>query len=603
MELERQETPSDTNTKTGFFAKRTTRDWLVGSFDYAFLCTPKWPYCGQTKRAAPHFFGRDDWLGILTAMVVGLQHCLAMVGGLIVPPLLIVPFGTPNAADIQRYLIQAALIVTGFMSICQVTGIPVLGRNRNCLWGAGVLSVMGVSFTTVPIAQSVINTKIAGGSTFEEAYGALLGTLLLTTLTPLLVSFLPIKALKKVFPPVVTGVTIMLIGISLTGSGLQNWGGGAYCAENYETIQCTGNGDVILYYGSPQYVGLGFLVFVVIILLEIFGSPFMRNCSAICGLLVGYFVSALCTVDGNRYVTNQYFESAPAITFLWTTTFPISFYAPAIIPLIIVALITSVESVGDTTATMEASRMPTNTPEAAMRIKGALFNDGVSGFFSALATSLPLTTFAQNNGVITLTNVAARQAGWACAGWLILLGILGKVGAFIISIPNCVLGGMTTFLFANVISSGIKIIISEGNLDRRQRFILACSMALGVGVQLVPQWANGYLWPVTDGMSAGMVGLRDAVILVLSTSFCLGAVVAFILNLIMPHEASDSGLAEYEQSRKQSGMLGRTMTESDPSYPSGKGLQTFPSDDGTGKAGAAPYPQLMTATPPPPTKE
>ncbi len=91
------------------------------------------------------------------------------------------------------------------------------------------------------------------------------------------------------------------------------------------------------------------------------------------------------------------------------------------------------------------------------RRQGALFNDGISGLFSALATSLPLTTFAQNNGVISLTNVASRMSGYACAAWLIFLGIIGKIGAFIVSIPNCVLGGMTTFLFANVLSSGIKV--------------------------------------------------------------------------------------------------------------------------------------------------
>ncbi|MGQ3285788.1 solute carrier family 23 protein [Bosea sp. (in: a-proteobacteria)] len=71
---------------------------------------------------------------------------------------------------------------------------------------------------------------------------------------------------------------------------------------------------------------------------------------------------------------------------------------------------------------------PCAPPAAAAAVQGALFNDGVSGLFSALATSLPLTTFAQNNGVISLTNVAARQSGWACGLWLILLGILGKVG-------------------------------------------------------------------------------------------------------------------------------------------------------------------------------
>ncbi len=90
-------------------------------------------------------------------------------------------------------------------------------------------------------------------------------------------------------------------------------------------------------------------------------------------------------------------------------------------------------------------------------------------------------------GVIALTNVASRQAGWACAIWLFLLGIFAKFGGWVLSIPNCVLGGMTTFLFANVISSGIKILVAQNALKRRERFIISCSLALGIGVSMVPQ--------------------------------------------------------------------------------------------------------------------
>ena len=94
-------------------------------------------------------------------------------------------------------------------------------------------------------------------------------------------------------------------------------------------------------------------------------------------------------------------------------------------------------------------------------------------------------------------------------------------------------------LFANVIASGIKIIINGDPLTRRSRFILACSLALAFGVELVPQWATLNLWPVTPGMSPGLRGLRDAIILVISTSFTLGAVVALILNLIIPLDKTD----------------------------------------------------------------
>jgi xanthine/uracil permease len=123
--------------------------------------------------------------------------------------------------------------------------------------------------------------------------------------------------------------------------------------------------------------------------------------------------------------------------------------------------ITSIETVGDTAATEEASFLSTTGPSHERRIRGALLNDGIGGVFSALATSLPLTTFAQNNGVISLTAVASRQAGWACAVWLFVLGVIAKFAAVITTIPDCVFGGMTTFLFANVISSGIKIVVGE----------------------------------------------------------------------------------------------------------------------------------------------
>ena len=129
-------------------------------------------------------------------------------------------------------------------------------------------------------------------------------------------------------------------------------------------------------------------------------------------------------------------------------------YGPLVLPLIIVFVITSIETVGDVTATEEASYIATSGPRHEKRIRGALLNDGLGGIFSSLATSLPLTTFAQNNGVISLTAVASRQAGWSCAGWLFLLGVFGKVAGVITSIPDCVIGGMTTFLFANVIASG-----------------------------------------------------------------------------------------------------------------------------------------------------
>ncbi|GIL94312.1 hypothetical protein Vretimale_557 [Volvox reticuliferus] len=511
---------------------RSVKELLIGTYDMRYLCLPVFPYFRKGKGVPPpRFFAVDEFLD----------------------------------------LVQAALIVCGIMTFFQVAGFRIFRTPFQ--FGAGVLSCMGVSFTTVPIAISVINVLMKDhGNTFEEAYGKLLGTLMLCSIIPTILSFFPIRVIKKIFPPIVCGVVIMLIGVHLISAGFKNWGGGAFCADNWlhgpTTSPCMlankyPNGttlynkpalcyvtpgvkcgdktktEVFLPFGSQQYIGLGFIVFFSIIFLEIFGSPFMRNSSVILALLFGYLIAACIKFEGKKYVITTKIDQAPGITFLWTKTFPIGFYAPAIVPLCIVFIITSIETVGDTSATMEASRMEVDGQDATRRIKGALLNDGISGLFSALATSLPLTTFAQNNGVISLTNVASRQAGFAAAFWLFLLGILGKVGAWITTIPEPVLGGMTTFLFANVIASGIKIIINGDPLTRRSRFILACSLALAFGVELVPQWATNQLWPITPEMSSGVRGIRDAIILVLSTSFTFGAVTALILNLIIPVDVSD----------------------------------------------------------------
>lgn len=544
--------------------------WMFGNYDWKYLCTPQWPWCQANggKRKPPRFFDKDAFLGFATALVMGLQHSMAMLAGLTTVPYLIgvnafndPTLTTSEATTYQQYLISAGLIVCGITTAIQVTGIPLPFKGRQL--GAGILSVMGISFTTFAPANSTIQTLMKGGDTFEEAFGKVLGTCALCALVPLIVSFLPHRVIKRVFPPIVCGVTICLIGINLCGVGMKSWGGGAFCADNYKglyvpiegcqavnattgevttppscfqniPINCNSNGDVQLPFGSAPYVGLGFAVFGFIVVLELFGSPFLRNCEVVVALLFGYIVAIIASYDGKDFVTTTKINNAPAITFLWVHTFPLKIYGPLVLPLLIVFIITSIETVGDVTATEEASFISTTGPGHERRIRGALTNDSLSSIFSSLATSLPLTTFAQNNGVISLTAVASRQAGWACALWLFLFGIFAKFGGLITSIPDCVFGGMTTFLFANVIASGVKIIVGE-HLSRRNRIIMAFSFALGIGVTLVPQWANSALWPC-DGCSETVQGLRNAVITILDTGFCIGALTAIVLNLLLPFE-------------------------------------------------------------------
>jgi len=226
------------------------------------------------------------------------------------------------------------------------------------------------------------------------------------------------------------------------------------------------------------------------------------------------------------------------LTFLWAHTFPISFYAPAFLPVLICYLITTVESVGDVTASCEASRLPTEGADFDARLQGCLLADGFNSFLSCLCTTMPNTTFSQNNGVISLTLCASRRAGYCCCCWIVLMGLLSKLSALINTVPDCVLGGMVTFLFANITVSGVRI-LGQHKMGRRCRMVVAGGLMVGVGVAIVPAWSTNALWPL-DGTEGGTARLvRESVIIILSSPYSIGTLVALVLNAGIPMDEGD----------------------------------------------------------------
>lgn len=421
-------------------------------------------------------------------------------------------------------------------------------------------------------ARSLTRLRQADGIDGREAYGKVLGTSMLCGLLELIFSILPIKYIKSLFPPLVTSVTVILIGVALTGTGMKYWGGGVVCAEmvwkehsqldsfyaNNGTFPppvptCT-NGETSLGFGSTEYIGLGASVMIMLVVVELFGSVFMKNCNVFIALLFGYFVAGVSDYNGLQYVTKDKIVDADPITFLWVETFPLGVYGPAVIPMLIAYLVTTVETVGDITATFEASDLPTNTEDYEGSIQGGLTSDSICSVLSGLFTSMPNTTFSQNNGVISLTKCASRRSGYGCAFWLIVMGVFSKFAGVITSIPDCVIGGMTIFLFANVLASGIAL---TGNIDlhsRRNKFILALSLAVGVGVTVWPfafqdMRASSYtanFWRCDD-CSQSLKGIRNGVSIFLSTGYCVGTVIAMILNAILP---ADQQILKYDESGK-----------------------------------------------------
>ena len=254
------------------------------------------------------------------------------------------------------------------------------------------------------------------------------------------------------------------------------------------------------------------------------------------GLLVGCIVAAAC-----GYFDRSGIDAAPVGSFIWVHTFPLSLYAPLVLPFLAVYIVLAMEAIGDITATCDVSRLQVDGPLFDSRIQGGVLADGLNGIIAGLCTITPMSTFAQNNGVIALTRCANRKAGYACCFWLLIMGILAKFAAALVSIPASVLGGMTTFLFSAVATSGVRI-ISTVPFTRRSRFILTAALALGFGATLVPTWF-GYVFTYA-GNNHALIGFFNAITLVCETGFVLAGFTALFLNLILPEEIEDEETPE-----------------------------------------------------------
>ncbi|EXF76047.1 uncharacterized protein N0V96_000018 [Colletotrichum fioriniae] len=529
------------STKNRFF----TKDGLIGDYDYAFLFTPNLPFMRKSRKAAP-FFGLNDRMPTLLALLLGFQHALAMLAGIITPPILLSGAAGANlTGEMQQYLVSTALIVSGLLSMIQITRFHILKTPYYI--GTGLISVVGISFAIIPVAQGALSQMYANGFCpmdgegnklpCPDGYGAIIGSSALCALIEIAISFMPPKVMLRIFPPIVTGPTVMLIGIHLIETGFQNWmGGSGPCANPTSDFfaRCPNiSAPHALPWGSAEYLGLGFSVFVTIILCERFGAPIMKSTSVVIGLLVGCIIAA-----ATGYFDRSGIDSAPAASFIWVHTFKLTLYGPLILPLLAVYIICATEAIGDITATCDVSRLEVEGRLFESRIQGGVLADGINGVLAALMTITPMTTFAQNNGVIALTRCANRSAGYCCCFFLIIMGIFAKFAASLVAIPSSVLGGMTSFLFTAVAVSGMAIITKGVPFNRRNRFILTAGLTLGYGATLVPTYFDNVFTYAGD--NRGLRGFLDAIVLIMETGFAITAFVCMFLNFVLDEEIEDT---------------------------------------------------------------
>ncbi|PWZ02977.1 putative purine permease [Testicularia cyperi] len=533
--------------------KVTTRHGWTGDYSFSALCFPRLvPWKPESKlnggaQDSP-FYGVQDDLPIAVAAICGFQHALAMLGGLITPPMLIAS-ALKLSAETSAYLISASLICSGIISAIQQSVIPLPFTGGRQL-GVGLLSVVGTSFATLSVTGSVFNNLYADGICptsptgarlpCPDAYGYLLGTCAVCALLEIALSFLPHRVLKRMFPPIITGTVVAFIGIKLIGeSAIPSFGGGSYCHSN-PGVLCTGTGQRAFVWGDAHYLGLGFLSFMTVILVEIFGSPAMRSASIALGLLLPLVIAGPL-----GYMSRAPIDAAKPITFLWVETFKLRVYGPAVLPLLAVYIILMMEAIGDITATSEVSKVEVSGLKYDRRIAGGVLVDGLAGIFSALFTVPPLSVFAQNNGVIAITKCANIMAGRWCSFWLILFGVIGKLAGCVRAIPPPVLGGVLLILFGSIAVSGMKV-LQKVEFTRRNRFILALSFGFGFGTLLVDDLFD-HLFTYAGGNRA-LKGFLDSIVIVLSSPFLISAIVGMVANAIIPLDEEDRAIRRREES-------------------------------------------------------
>ena len=437
-------------------------------------------------------YGLDAKPPLPQTIFAALQHMLAMFVGIITPPLIIA-----NALGLSgeqtRYIVSMSLLMSGIASFIQTRRFgPV---------GSGLLSVQGTSFNFLgPIIASGLALKQAAMPN-EEMLGTLFGTILIAAISMVIVSRC-LHLVRQVITPLVTGIVVLLIGLTLIKVGLISMGGG---------FAAMSDGS----FGSLENLGLSLVVMLTIILLQRSKNPWLRLSAIVIAMLIGYIVAFFL----GRLNPLQASETWIALPH--PLQYGLGFNWQFFIPITVIFVVTALEAIGDMTATSDVSGEPVDGPVYMARIKGGVLSDGLNSMLAAVVGTFPMSVFAQNNGVIQLTGVASRYIGFFIAAMLALLGLLPGVAAFIQQIPEPVLGGATVVMFGTIAAAGVRI-ISREVLDRRALMILAVSLAMGLGVAQVPEVLQH---------------LPELLKSVLSFGVATGGITAMLLNLLLPRRA------------------------------------------------------------------
>lgn len=382
------------------------------------------------------------------AIFAAVQHLLAIFVAIITPPLIIAG-ALGWDLEITSYLVSMSLFASGISTFIQCRRLGPIG--------CGLLCIQGTSF-------SFISPIIAAGMT--GGLSVIIGAVISGSVVEMVISRF-LKYTRRIITPLVSGIVVTLIGMSLIKVGINACGGG---------YGAMADGS----FGSMQNLGIAALVLVSILFFNRSSNRYLRMSSIVIGIIIGYVVAwFLGMVDFSK--ASGFASLNVPIPFKYGVDFELS----SIVALGIVYLITAIEAYGDITANSMISGQPVEGPEFMKRASGGILADGFNSCLAGVLNSFPNSIFAQNNGMIQLTGVASRYVGYYIAGLLILLGLFPAVGVIFSLMPDPVLGGATLLMFGTVAASGMRIIASQ-RIDRKAVLVMALSFSIGLSVEMVP---------------------------------------------------------------------------------------------------------------------
>lgn len=394
-------------------------------------------------------YGLNDRPPLRETLFAALQHLLAIFVAIVTPPLIIAG-ALELDLETTGFLVSMALFASGVATFVQCKRIGGIG--------AGLLCIQGTSFSFI---GPIITAGLTGG------LPVIFGVCMAAASVEMLVSRV-LKYMSRIITPLVSGIVVTLIGLSLIKVGVTACGGGA-------AAQADGT------FGSFQNVGLAALVLVLIISFNRSSNRYLRMSSIVIGLMVGYVVAWFMGMVDFSSV-----ESYGGFNIPVPFKYGLSFDWSAFIALGLIYLITAIEAYGDITANSIISGEPVEGEVFVKRASGGILADGFNSMLAGVFNSFPNSVFAQNNGMIQLTGVASRYVGYYIAGILVILGLFPAVGLVFSLIPEPVLGGATLLMFGTVASAGVRIIASQP-IDRKATLVIALSFSLGFSVELVPE--------------------------------------------------------------------------------------------------------------------